>query len=394
MQKTKILAVIPAFLNPSEVWMYRQLQAFSKQDLRVIAYKNLNRPEFPLDEGVVVEVPVSSSEPLQGWRRMWDRLAHPNQGGPRFGSVHRDWLRDQIRDFSPDMIHCQYGTYGLSTLYVAQTLNVPVFVQFNGHDLTSFIQRKRPRKQLVDALNDFSGLIAVANYQRQWLLANGADEERIAMIPYGAPKEPLLHVTRKPIAECRFLMVGRLCEMKAPTLAIRAFHHCLSKHAQCRLTIIGDGELREDVDKMISQLSLSNHVRILGVQPPHVVRSEMLRSDVFVQHSVTAKNGTKEGWPVAIGEAMSRGLPILSTRHAGIVQQVIPAVNGWLCDEHDWNTMGKQMIDLVKNPARRIAMGQLSKRLALDCQKQCELQYEFMLEKCGLTTQSHHLIAS
>jgi colanic acid/amylovoran biosynthesis glycosyltransferase len=386
MQKVKILSVIPTFVNPSEVWMYRQLQFFAEQDLRIIAHQDLKKPEFPLPNATVVPVPTESSKPLRGWRRLWDQVSAPGLAGPRFGAEHRRWLRSQIQKFAPDMIHCQYGTYGLSTLYVAKPLGIPVFVQFNGHDLSSFIRRDRPRQQLIDSLNDFAGLVTVANYQRDWLLQHGADETRVAMIPYGAPKEPQRYRHRKPGNICRFLMVGRLCEMKSPLNTLLAFHHCLTSHRESRLTIIGDGELRDEVARAVKCLGLSGQVRLLGVQPPEVVRSEMLTSDVFVQHSITTANGTKEGWPVAIGEAMARALPIVSTRHAGIVQQVVPGVNGWLCNENDWETMGDQMLDLATNPGRRAQMGRRSLRMALDCQAQCELQLNFMRERCGLTT--------
>jgi colanic acid/amylovoran biosynthesis glycosyltransferase len=394
MRKIKILSVIPSFVLPSEVWMYRQLQHFARNDLRVIAYQDLKSPEFPLPTATVVVVPSESSKPLRGWRRTWDRLTTPNLAGPRFGIAHRRWLRDQIESFAPDLIHCQYGTYGLSTLYVAKPLGIPVFVQFNGHDLSCFIKRKRTRDQLIRSLNDFAGLVTVANYQRDWLLQHGADKDRVAMIPYGAPREP--HVSREVRVDrpCRFIMVGRLCEMKSPLQTILAFHQCVAVYPDCQLTIIGDGDLRNEVSDLVNQLNLEDKVRLLGVQPPQVVRSEMLNADVFVQHSVTATNGTKEGWPVAIGEAMQRSLPIVSTRHAGILQQVISGVNGWLCNEHDWVTMAEQMIDLATHPKRRAEMGKRSSQLALDSEVQCSLQVEFMRQRCGFIIANRPSIAA
>ena len=394
MQKIKILSVIPSFVLPSEVWMYRQLKFFAENDLRIIAYQDLKRPEFSLPSATVIEVPAESSSPLRGWRRTWDRIIAPKLAGPRFGAAHRRWLREQIESYEPDMIHCQYGTYGLSTLYVAKPLGVPVFVQFNGHDLSCFIQRKRPRQQLINALNDFRGLVTVANYQRNWLLRHGADADRVTMIPYGAPKETRILRLHTTETTCRFLMVGRLCEMKSPLEAIRAFHQCAQAHRDSRLAIIGDGELRGEVTALVSSLGLESKVRLLGVQPPDVVRDEMLNADVFVQHSITAANGTQEGWPVAIGEAMSRGLPIVSTRHAGIVQQVVPGVNGWLCNEHDWPTMAAQMLDLATHPERRARMGRRSAQMALDSEKQSALQFEFMCERCGLSQTKSQSIAA
>jgi len=387
MSKLKILAVVPTFVLPSEVWMYRQLRYLAGHDqLKVIAYQDLQRPEFALKEADIVQVPESFNTPLRGWRRRVDKLIASDLNGPRFGRAQRSWLRQQIQDFAPDLIHCQYGTYGLSTLYVAKPMGVPVFTQFNGHDLTTYIQRKKPREGLIRHLNDFAGLVAVADYQKQWLLENGADSARIAMIPYGAPRETPRPTPREPRDRCEFLAVGRFCEMKAPLHTLRAFHRCTKEDPHCHLTMIGDGEMRDQVDQLIRELDLGERVTLMGFQTPEVVREKAMEADVFIQHSVTAKNGTKEGWPVAIGEAMSRGLPIISTRHAGIVQQVDFGVNGWLCDEHDWSSMASLMLRLIKDPAERVAMGRESLRLSLDSDKQAAVQREFFRMRCSQVT--------
>ena len=55
----------------------------------------------------------------------------------------------------------------------------------------------------------------------------------------------------------------------------------------------------------------------------------------FVQHSVTASNGDKEGTPVAILEASLAGMPIISTSHAGIKDAVEHNITGVLSEEYD-----------------------------------------------------------
>ena len=57
-------------------------------------------------------------------------------------------------------------------------------------------------------------------------------------------------------------------------------------------------------------------------QPNDRVRELMRSSDVFVQHSVTAASGDKEGWPVALSEAAACGLPIVATTHGDMPLQV------------------------------------------------------------------------
>ncbi|TWU63385.1 putative poly(glycerol-phosphate) alpha-glucosyltransferase [Crateriforma conspicua] len=388
MSRLKILAVIPHLIRPSEVWMYRQLQVFRHQDLHIIAGHRHRHEQFDLTGIPITTVPESMNSPLRGLRRHWDRIRFPGMQGTRYGQHQRQWFREQVCRIRPDAIHCQYGTVGLSTLDAVAGLNIPVFVQFNGDGLSCLVHRRRGRERMVRSIGNFAGLITVARYQQQWLLRRGATPEHVALIPYGAPLEPDATSIRPQRSNCQFLAVGRLCEMKSPLNLIRAFALCQSLHPASRLTIIGDGPMRGETENLIQRLGLKDHVTLQGVQPAEVVRRQMLQADVFVQHSVTAANGMMEGWPVAIGEAMSRGLPVVATRHAGICEQVTQDVNGYLCDEFDWSDMGRCMADLAGNAMKRQTFGRQALRLSLDARVQTHTQLDFIRKRLGVSRQS------
>jgi glycosyltransferase involved in cell wall biosynthesis len=83
----------------------------------------------------------------------------------------------------------------------------------------------------------------------------------------------------------------------------------------------------------------------------------LLGAHVFLQHSVTAQDGNTEGWPVGIAEACATGLPVVSTQHAGIPEQIIHGKTGFLVPEHDIERMGKHMLQLSQNLALCRSMG-------------------------------------
>ena len=84
-------------------------------------------------------------------------------------------------------------------------------------------------------------------------------------------------------------------------------------------------------------------------------------SIAFIQHSVSAANGDSEGTPVAILEASASGLPVISTKHAGIPDVIINYETGILVDEHDVDAMANAMLKLLKEKDLAKKMGQTGK---------------------------------
>jgi glycosyltransferase involved in cell wall biosynthesis len=83
----------------------------------------------------------------------------------------------------------------------------------------------------------------------------------------------------------------------------------------------------------------------------------MRRARCFVQHSLRAADGDSEGTPVAILEASSCGLPVVSTLHAGIIEAVRDGESGFLVDEGDVDGMAAHMLRLVREPELAAKMG-------------------------------------
>ena len=77
----------------------------------------------------------------------------------------------------------------------------------------------------------------------------------------------------------------------------------------------------------------------------------------FVQHSVEAAGGDREGTPVSVMEAGASGLPVVATRHGGIPDVVVDGETGFLVNEHDTDAMAAAMCRLVSEPALAARLG-------------------------------------
>ena len=78
---------------------------------------------------------------------------------------------------------------------------------------------------------------------------------------------------------------------------------------------------------------------------------------IYVQHSVTGPNGDQEGFGISLAEAALMEIPVVSTWHNGIPEQVIHNETGFLCQEFDFETMAAQVCILINDSKLRKEMG-------------------------------------
>lgn len=108
----------------------------------------------------------------------------------------------------------------------------------------------------------------------------------------------------------QLLHIGRFSEAKNHAMMIRAFASVVEVHPDAHLTLVGTGELEEDMKKLTSELGLNDQITFYGTTGD--VYPLLHNADVFLLPSVF------EGMPMTLIEAMGTGLPIVSTRVGGI----------------------------------------------------------------------------
>jgi glycosyltransferase involved in cell wall biosynthesis len=79
-----------------------------------------------------------------------------------------------------------------------------------------------------------------------------------------------------------------------------------------------------------------------------------------------AADGDSEGTPVAVLEASACGLPVVSTRHGGIIDAVIDGTSGFLVEEGDVEAMAEHMLRLVRDPGLAATLGAAGRRHIVD----------------------------
>lgn len=124
-----------------------------------------------------------------------------------------------------------------------------------------------------------------------------------------------------------FLHIGRFNEQKNHAGLLHAFRMLLERIPDCKLCLIGDGELRPEMEQLVEKLGIQNAVVFQGSQSN--VHPFLNQADAFLLPS------NYEGMPMTIIEAMATGLPIVATRVGGVPDMVEDGISALLvpCEE-------------------------------------------------------------
>lgn len=145
-----------------------------------------------------------------------------------------------------------------------------------------------------------------------------------------------------------FVCVGRLSPQKGQLTLVDAFARVCREHAAARLVLVGDGELRLEVEERIARHGLGDRVIITGWQTEARVRARLSGARAFVLPSFA------EGLPVVIMEALAQERPVISSYVAGIPELVRPGENGWLTPAGDVDALAAAMNEVLAAPAERL----------------------------------------
>ncbi|MBZ0161010.1 MAG: glycosyltransferase [bacterium] len=266
-------------------------------------------------------------------------------------------LRRYLRREKVEAVLAEFGYTGASVSEACHAAGVPLIVHFHGND--AFKQKWLARYQTTyrRMFSTAAAVIAVSRDSEQRLADLGAPRDRLFYNPCGA--DTSIFTGADPGA-CppTFLSVGRFVDSKAPHLTLLAFREVVRACPEARLIMVGDGALMEACRQLTRALDMEKAVDFLGVQSHAEVAALTRETRAFVLHSVTTSEDDVEGTPVAVLEAGAAGLPVVSTRHAGIKDVVIHSETGFLVDERDIQGMAGYMVQLARDPGLAARLSQ------------------------------------
>ena len=220
-------------------------------------------------------------------------------------------------------VHTHYATNSATAVLLCQMLGGPSY-SFTMHGPEEF---DAPRATcLREKIHHAAFVVAISEFTRSQLYrwANYHDWSKIHVIRVGVSQ---MFLDRGPVPvpkAPRLVSIGRIVEQKGQSILVQAVARLLERGLDVKLVIVGDGPMRGDIEVLIDQLGLRDHVRITGFLSNQGVSDELIASRALVLPSFA------EGLPGVFFEALALGRPVISTYIAAHPELIEPGVNGWL----------------------------------------------------------------
>jgi colanic acid/amylovoran biosynthesis glycosyltransferase len=221
-------------------------------------------------------------------------------------------------------VHAHFGTNAAEIVMLVRVLGGPSY-SFTVHGPEEF--DKPEFLHIREKVRHSAFVVAITSFARSQLYrwVEYAQWPKIKVIHCGI--EAAFHENASfPLTGeiPRLVSVGRLSAEKGQLLLVDAAHALARKGIEFELVLVGDGEMRGEIEALIAKYSLQGKVRLTGSISTERLREEMLRARGLVLPSFA------EGLPMVIMEAMALRRPVLTTFVAGIPELVIPGKTGWL----------------------------------------------------------------
>jgi len=264
-----------------------------------------------------------------------------------------------VKRIAPDVIHA-HDPHGVAMASLALSIAAPAA---KGGPLPVLVASRRVDFHMKG--NSFSRwkyrqvdcFIAASEAIRRMLVADGVPTDRTVTVHEGIDVEHVLAAPPVNVHEAFFLphgapVVGNVAALvphKGQRYLVEAAHQVVQQVPDARFVILGEGDLREQLEKQVREHHLEKHVLLPGFRTD--VLGCIKGFDLFAMSSVT------EGLGTSLLDAMACARPIVATTAGGIPEMVEDGVNGLLVPPRDHLALANAIVRALKDDALRRRMG-------------------------------------
>ncbi len=257
-----------------------------------------------------------------------------------------------LAEFRPDLIYAPWAyPDGWAAVELGHAAGLPVVVKVHGSDVLLLTSDRGRRRRTIEVLQRADGIVAVSQDLARRMVELGARAGNIHVVYAGIDRE----IFRPgPRAEARrrlelppdipiVLFVGDLLPVKGLDVLVDACSHLKRDGVKFSCLLIGQGPMRERLERQIADLELQDQVNMLGPKPNEELAEWYRAATLFVLPS------RSEGLPTVLREASACGTPFVASRVGGI-PEIAHLVPSRLVQPEDARGLAHAIREMIESP--------------------------------------------
>lgn len=302
-----------------------------------------------------------------------------------------------MRRERPHVVHTHMAKAGFVGRVAARLAGVPVILHtFHGHVFHGYFSPRKTRlflgmERLGARLS--TRLITISPRLREEIAGFGvANAEKIEVIPLGFELDAFANQPRRTgdfrrsldIPESAKLVgaVGRLVPIKNLPLLLEAVALARREEPDLHVVLVGDGELRADLETRAKSLGIAGQTRFAGW------RRDL--PSVYADLDAVVISSDNEGTPASLIEAMATGCPVAATRVGGVPDLIADGETGRLTPSGNPEALAAALLALFREREQTTGMAEKARQRVLDRHQATRLVddvdrlYQRLLAEAGL----------
>lgn len=235
--------------------------------------------------------------------------------------VEAAWLVRALRRTGATHLHAHFGTNPAAVARLVHVMGGPPY-SFTVHGPDEFDEPGA--LDLHGKIADASVAVAISHFGVSQLMrwSDPSDWWKIAVVRCGVD-ETFLDATAPPSTAPVLISVCRLAPQKGLPLMVEAAAHLAAEGRDFTLRVIGEGPMREELERTIAERGLRSRLQLVGARDAAGVRDELIAARAMMLPSLA------EGLPVVFMEALGLGRPVIASAIAG-TPELVDDECGWL----------------------------------------------------------------
>ncbi|HMU77741.1 MAG: glycosyltransferase family 4 protein [Bacteroidia bacterium] len=338
----KTLQLFESYLPNAQNWFFRMLNNLPDTEVNVAAYRYYNEQFvtqkinlLPMPEYVSPELLEGRDQAKNIFSKIINRISIL-----RKNKYYFDYIGKWARENGIEIIHTHFANMGWQYLELKKITGLPYFVSFYGFDYESLPFRFQEWKKRYQSLYEQAdGFVCEGAFGASILINQGCDPAKVHIVHLGVETSKIPAVARtKNEGELHLLQLSNYSQKKGHIYSLQAFIQALNDCPNMTLTFVGNEleNIKGNLEALVKQHNIEHKVRFIGFIEFTKLYEFFGKYHVFIHPSCYSDTRDCEGGaPIVLLDAQCTGMPVISTTHCDIPEEVIHGKTGLLTPEKD-----------------------------------------------------------